>query len=248
MKKNVISLSILVLLLTCLESCASKFVEITPDMGPVAIMSINMSNQLTWEGDDQSGKSLAKFATDKLINNKVEDEKALAFMGYTKPLFDDAIDACYGVIEKELNCPVVSQEELFAVPEYSEGKSDLALLASTYDTPEGYRALSERNSIAPVVATKTGAKSFLYITFDVCKVMSTGIGKNGACKGSVKTTATLADENGKVICRYYSYTTTEKSVAAVAGVVNEKELISLLEPVMHNAVYNALKNVKKGKK
>lgn len=238
--KKLIPLFSLIVLSVCLCGCASSRVEVTPDMGPIAIMSINISNQLQWEGEENSSGVAGLLVTKAVSKNGDEDK--IADMGYTKSLYDDAVYACYDILENDFDMDVIPEDKLFSVQSYLDAANDLSYKLA-YDQPKQYRALTYKNFVAPEVALETGARTFAYITFDVCKVMDTGIGKNGSCKGSVKASIYFADESGKFIAGYYGYARSEESVAAVLGVINESELMPYIGPVFREALYNAYNGI-----
>lgn len=225
-----------------LTGCATTKVALNPEeLSPVAVVTVRANEEISWYGEEESSGA-GKGLLDKFITkNTNEDTQVL--LSRTTPLLDDALDAVYEVLSS-VNIKLVEKENVINSSCYLSAEENKMLKAAAFVCPEGYRILSSNDSaFSKSLMAETGASSCIYISFDINKIIRTGVGKNGKMTACVTTNLEIVNSEGKTVARLNGYATCEDSIAIVGGIYDPKKLNAMFPSTIRASLENAVEKL-----
>ena len=209
------------------------------NVSPAAIVSIVANDEISWYGESTEKKSgLLNMAINKAVKETANDT-SLAYLGFTKNLLDDSAAAANEVLESN-GFTLVKDTGA----SYKSASDDKMFKLAGMVTPEGYKMLSLKNTVASKVKEETGTNYFVYITYRIEKTIVTGVAKNGSMTACVTTTLQVADADGKRIAMSTGYASGDEKIATVGGVYDAKALYAMYPAVIRASLNDACKKLK----
>ena len=222
-------------------SCAStpKVPFSAENVSPAAIVSIVANDEISWYGESTEKKTgLLNMAINKAVKENANDT-SLAYLGFTKNLLDDSAVAANEVLESN-GFTLVKD----AGTSYKSASDDKMFKLAGMVTPDGYKMLNLKNTVAAKVKEETGTNYFVYITYRIEKTMVNGVGKNGSMTACVTTNIQIADADGKRIAMANGYASGSEKIASVAGVYDAQALYAMYPSVIRASLNDACKKLK----
>jgi hypothetical protein len=111
--------------------------------------------------------------------------------------------------------------------------------------PTGYRLINHRNNnFYPALARETGIQRSLFITLDLTKGMSSGVGKNGNFRANVAMTVMLKDARGKnLFHKIYEISSWDRT-SVTSGAYSQEEFLGLLRSAISDACQSFLDDLR----
>ena len=245
MKKNTICKTISFSLLSAfiLSGCTSSSSAIRPrTIAPSAIVAITANDEITWEGEETESKGLLQLGAKALIQ-KSDKENVKTALGYTSSLMTDAEKAVTDVLESS-GFYLVPKSIITQSSAYQDAKENKLLKGAMMQTPEGYRLLSSENGLNLHLSEETGASSFIYVSMNLCKLMTDGIEKNGKLTATVSVSIEIRNVKDKVILRSTGYPKGKEKIPVVMEVYDAEKLQAMYPVLFEEAVRNAVSKLK----
>lgn len=203
-----------------LMGCATAPQVFKPaDIAPVGLITVTASNDINWYGEQkQMGGILGN-----IISQKISDstgENGMAILPVAEKAVRDALQA--------KNVEVIDPTKIQGSDAYLGAKEDLLTKTSGLVTPTGYRFVSSNDSgMMKKLATSTGLKTGLNVSFVFNKMISTGVEKNGVAKAAVTMNVVMVDVKGKAVLQKSYFGTSTGTFTIVAGVYKPDQLMAL---------------------
>ena len=241
MKKNLATLSVLMGLTLSLTGCLSTQIDFN-QYKPTAILSISAEDDIIWADEERSSSTgLLNGVINKKVNEKASDQakKALEFVSV---LFPESEKMIVEAFENSGKATFIDKDTVVNSESYKNLYSNKVLdTLETAVTPENYRIIYNPRDVDYVsFSEETGAKSFMYITMDFRKTMSTGLGKTGTMKALVTTSIELYDENKKIIAWSKGTGVSSKTAGVVMGAYDSVKLMELFPEAIKKSLEDAV--------
>jgi hypothetical protein len=223
-----------------LTGCATTKAAFDPAaISPAAVMSVKANYEVSWYGQDPETKGAAVGLMNKLIKDKT-DAKTQNLLARTAPLMNDAAAAVYEVLPAA-GIRLADKDAVLNSASYKAAGDNKLYAAAAFEKPDGYKMLGAKDTaVAAGVKTETGAASFVYVTYEINKVMGSGVGKNGSMTACVTATVVVADAEGKQIANGQAYAEGKDKIAVVAGIYDVEKLVPMYPAVIREALKKAV--------
>lgn len=227
-------IGIIVIVICLLAGCTTMKGGLS-NYDPAAIVSIQSNRMINWEGEGDRIDGLAdKFIRKTLMPGKTENKVT---QSTAENLIEEAANIIFDTLSFSEIASIVSPADVLETPAYFRAKTDTRTEESgDYVKPAAYKFIDNADKeLAVNLALDEGIKSTMYLDFTFCKIMATGIGKNGSMMAKVIMRVTLLDETGKKIYfRTHDYLSINRIEVASAAFDND-ELMSLFQEALYEA-------------
>jgi len=243
MKKNGMVLAAMAGAAVLLTGCATTKAAFNPAaVSPAAVMSVKANYEINWYGEDPETKGAAAGLLNKLIKDKT-DEKTQNLLARTAPLMNDAAAAVYEVLPAA-GIQLADRNAVLNSAAYKAAGDNRLYAAAAYEKADGYKLLGAKDTAAAAgVKEATGAASFIYVTYEINKVIGSGVGKNGSMTACVTAMIVVADAEGKEIASSHAYAEGKEKIAVVAGIYDTEKLVPMYPAVIREALKKAVEKL-----
>lgn len=232
-------LAIILVISTLLTGCASTKKFNVETGSPVAVISIFVNDEITWYREDDEPSSLLGTFTKKMVDIEGTDDAKL-LLSRTIPFVEGAEEAIFEGFS-EAGIEVIPKDEVLNSNAYLSNEGNEFYKVSGVICPNGYKFFDiTNNKVRTEMTEETGAVSYVYITYEINKVMDKGIGKNGKVTACVTTTIRLTDSEGKNAVIKTGFAEGEDSIAIVAGIYDLQELSDMIPDIIKASLKNAV--------
>lgn len=226
-----------------LTGCATTKAAFDPaSVSPAAVMSVKANYEISWYGEEPKTKGAAIGLVNKLVKDKT-DEKAQNVLARTAPLMNDAAAAVYEVLPAA-GIRLADRKAVLNSAAYESAADNKMYAAAAYEKPDGYKLLGAKDTAAAVgVKDATGAASFVYVTYEINKIIGSGVAKNGSMTACVTAMIVVADAEGKELASSHAYAEGKDKIAVVAGVYDPEKLAAMYPAVIREALKKAVEKL-----
>ena len=208
---------------------------------PIALVSVVSNYDINWKGEEPTSSSVVSDAIRRIMRAN-ED-----WVIVTKAdiIIDEAEEIIRSSLEKSPQVTLAPKEDVFNARSYNEARLNTNQANGQMVKPAGYRMVFHRDkNFFPNFAKETGIDKTLFITLDLTKEMSSGIGKNGSYRGRATMTVLLKDMRGKDLFNKIYEVPSRDNAKVTSGAYSQEELLELLRSAINDACLDFLDDLK----
>jgi hypothetical protein len=217
-----------------IQGCVSPGRDFSP-YAPLGIVAVVSNDDINWIGEE----TVPPTGLDKLVRGVFHREADGPEVYHSRA--DVLVTSAEAIIREVLTeaafFDLAERERVLGAASYQEAGSAEGPRQVKRAAAQGYRFINYRDKkLPPALAEETGLRSFLYLSFDFTKAMTSGFGKSGRFQARVSMLAVLTDSRGKILYRRVFETSSPRSIPVSAGAYSHGELLELFAEAVTAAV------------
>ena len=209
---------------------------------PIAIVSVVSNYDVNWKGEEP-------ITTTYAVGNAIRRTRKVDEDWVTFTRADNIIDEAEEIIRSSLgkfsNVTLAPKDEILRSRSYNEARLNPVQEKEKMIHPTDYRMVyyGDKN-LYPALARETGIEKFLFVTLNLTKEMSSGLGKNGRFRAKVSMSVMLKDIRGKTLFYNTYESASYDEVKVTSGAYSENDLLELLRFTISDVCRVFLKDLK----